>query len=92
MTGDFKNPHVPPWRIAFWICLGIAAFAWIGHKLGDLAGLVAAGAILVPMIALLILGLIRIGRSEWVKRNLRTLILIYIALQSALLIWKLVEN
>ncbi|MEI2726786.1 MAG: hypothetical protein V9H26_25765 [Verrucomicrobiota bacterium] len=87
----FTSAKIPKWRIAFWGVLAIGAFAWVGHALGD-RGMVWAGVICVPLLITLMLGIIRMGRSQWAKQHVGLLIGIYVVLQSALLIWRFFEK
>jgi hypothetical protein len=76
---DFTSARVPWWRILIYGLLAIGAFAFFGHALHD-RGIMWAGVILVPVLILLILGIIRVGRSQWARRHLGLLLAIYVIL------------
>ncbi len=88
---NFNSPKVPIWRVLLYGFLAIGAFAWLGHALGDIR-LVWAGVITVPILILLMMGIVRAANSQWAKRHIRLLIAVYIILQSALLIWRILEK
>lgn len=89
---DYESPvKVPKWRIAVWALLIIGAFAWVAYALGD-RGIMWAGVICVPVVVTLMLGIIRLARTQWARQHLGQMIWIYVILQSALLVWRLLER
>ena len=91
MSNFVSTTKIPKWRIALWGVLAIGAFVWIGHALGD-RRIVWAGVICVPVIITLMLGIIRIGSSQWTLRHLGLLLFIYVVLQTVLLLWRFLER
>lgn len=88
---DFTSARVPLWRILLYGMLAVGAFALVGHALHD-TGIMWAGVILVPLVILMLLGIIRAGRSQRARQHIGLLIAIYVVLQSLLLIWHFFEK
>ena len=85
---DFVSPtKIPKWRIVFWGVLGIAVSAWIAHEL-KAPGILWGTLIGVPVLMILMLGIIRLGRSSWARRHIGLIIWTYVILQSILLLWR----